>query len=279
MRLGRPTGRALKPSASPPEDGRWPLARLANATRFEDAADDPLIAQLRTAMAGTGCRAAADRAELGLCAGSGAGRGRGDYDEPPSPPIRTANAASRAATGARYDRATQEAFVDRSIATYAVAGHEAVGSTSQAEGGLAGLHLGDVPVGVDPGRADSCCAHSGVISGGELALLPQRGRGDRRPIRMRWPTADEAQTVQGWQEAYLEGLRTARPGEGGLVTDKRPDNFLHVGLIKTTVSRMRGLSTRCAMPDGRLSVQPGSCIWTGRWPMGDWTCRRMPRTG
>src|SRR3546814_20825370 len=34
------------------------------------------------------------------------------------------------------------------------------------------------------------------------------------------------------RRAYLERLRAIHPG-ANLVTDKRPDNFLHIGLIKT----------------------------------------------
>ncbi|WP_395650620.1 sulfotransferase [Brevundimonas sp.] len=219
--------------ASPPE-APLALARLANATRFEDAAD-PLIVQLRTAMAAPGA-GPADRAELGFALGRALDEVEA-YDAAFAA-YSDANAASRAATGARYDRAAQEAFVDRSITTYAVPA-KASGSTSRAEGGAPVFILGMFRSGSTLVER-ILAAHSGVISGGELALLPRVVAGIAP-----YPDAvggASSETVQGWREAYLEGLRAARPGEG-LVTDKRPDNFLHVGLIKAMFPDARIIHT------------------------------------
>lgn len=214
--------------ASPPE-APLALARLANATRFEDAAD-PLIAQVRTAMSAPGA-SPADRAELGFALGRALDEVEA-YDEAFAA-YADANAASRAATGARYNRAAQEAFVDRSVATYA-APAEAVGSTGAPVFILGMFRSGSTLV------ERILAAHSGVISGGELALLPRVVAGIAP-----YPEAvaeASTETVQGWRETYLEGLRAARPGEG-LVTDKRPDNFLHVGLIKAMYPDARIIHT------------------------------------
>ena len=216
-------------AVAPPAAAPLALARLANATRFEDAAD-PLIAQLQAALAAPGA-GHADRAELGFALGRALDEVEA-WDEAFAA-YAAANAASRAATGARYDRAAQEAFVDRSIATFK-ASAKVVGATGAPVFILGMFRSGSTLV------ERILSAHSGVISGGELALLP-RVVGGIAP----YPDAvaeASTETVQGWREAYLEGLRAARPGDG-LVTDKRPDNFAHIGLIKTIFPDARIIHT------------------------------------
>jgi tetratricopeptide (TPR) repeat protein len=205
-------------SVAPPEAAPLALARLANATRFEDA-KDPLIVHLKQAM--TAATGHADRAELGFALGRALDEVEA-YDEAFAA-YAAANVASRASTGARYDRAAQEAFVDRSIATY---------RTPATPGGK-----GRAPVFIlGMFRSGSTLverilsAHSGVIQGGELGLM-QRLVGGIAPYPDAVASASP-ETVEAWRAAYLEGLDAARPTDG-LVTDKRPDNFLHVGLIKT----------------------------------------------
>ena len=210
-------GWALK--AAGPGQTALPLARLANATKFERA-DDPLIGRLRAAMTGTGI-AADDRAELGFALGRALDE-VGAYDAA-FDAYAGANGASRAATGARYDRSAQDDFVARSIAAFGRP-EPATPSAVQPPVFILGMfRSGSTLVERILG------AHSGVVSGGELNLLPQLAR-DIAGYPETAATADEA-TLAQWRVAYLDGLRTAR-GQTGLITDKRPDNFLHVGLIK-----------------------------------------------
>lgn len=218
-------------SVAPTSAAPLPLARLANATRFTDAAD-PLIAQVKAALSAPAA-GDADRAELGFALGRALDEVEA-YDEA-FDAYAAANAASRAATGARYDRAAQEAFIDRSIATYAAPARAGAAPSSGAPVFILGMfRSGSTLVERILG------AHSGMISGGELALLPRVVSGIA-PYPDAVATAS-AETVQAWRETYLEGLNTARPGEG-LVTDKRPDNFLHVGLIKTIFPDARIIHT------------------------------------
>lgn len=201
-----------------PGETTLPLARLANATKFETAAD-PLISQLQAAA--TQPVPAADRAELGFALGRALDE-TGAYDAA-FDAYAAANEASRAATGARYDRAAHDAFVDRSIAAF-----------DRAEAGSASGARPPVFI-LGMFRSGSTlverilAAHSGVVSGGELGLLPQLTR-NIAGYPEAAATADPAALAE-WRAAYLAGVRTAR-GETGLITDKRPDNFLHVGLIK-----------------------------------------------
>lgn len=203
--------------AASPQDRALALSRLANASRFETA-DDPLIDLLRQAQ-GVAV-GAADRAELGFALGRALDEA-GAFDAAFDAYV-AANTEARRATGARYDREGQEAFVDRSVAAF-----------DRPEPGVSGEAAPVFILGMF--RSGSTlverilAAHSGVVSGGELGLLPQLARG-MSGYPETAATADSA-TLAEWRDAYLTGVRTAR-GATGLVTDKRPDNFLHVGLIK-----------------------------------------------
>jgi hypothetical protein len=93
--------------------------------------------------------------------------------------------------------------------------------------------------------------HEAVVPGGELGLVPVLAAG-LNP----YPEAAGAatpSTFAGLRSAYLAGLRRVHPG-GGLVTDKRPDNFLHIGLIKSLFPEARIVHTRRNPPDNLLSL-------------------------
>ena len=62
-----------------------------------------------------------------------------------------------------------------------------------------------------------------------------------------------AAAIAQWRQAYLDGL-PALPSETRLVTDKRPDNFLHIGLIKTLFPNARIIHTRRNPLDNLLSL-------------------------
>lgn len=73
-------------------------------------------------------------------------------------------------------------------------------------------------------------AHSAVATGGELGLLPALAGRHLSPYPQSLSTVSYQMTTQ-LREAYLEGLEQRLPNAAGIVTDKRPDNFYHVGLI------------------------------------------------
>lgn len=204
---------------SPPAAAPLALARLANATRFTDAAD-PLIEGLRAILARPGA-SDADKAELGHALGRALDEVE-SYDAAFAA-YAEANAASRRATGARYDRAAQEAFVDRSIAAFPKPAPTVWDPTGAPVFILGMFRSGSTLV------ERILSAHDGVTSGGELALLPRIVSGIA-PYPEAVGEASQATALE-WRKAYLEQLHAARPG-AALVTDKRPDNFLHIGLIK-----------------------------------------------
>ncbi len=208
------------------------LARLAGLRRPEGV-DDPMIARLRTALGEPG-RSADERAELGFALGR-ALDAAGDHDAA-FEAYGAANAASRAAgAGPRYDRAAHETFIDRLIAAFpAPARAEPDGEAGPVF--VCGLfRSGSTLV------EQMLARHSRVTAGGELGLVPAlAGRIRPYPEALAGPQATEI--ARQARALYLDGLRAARPG-ADVVTDKRPDNFLHIGLIRAMFPNARIVHT------------------------------------
>ena len=93
--------------------------------------------------------------------------------------------------------------------------------------------------------------HEAVTPGGELGLVPSIAR-ELRPYPEAAASAPP-EAVADLRAAYLQALRRVHPG-GGLVTDKRPDNFLHIGLIKRLFPEARIVHTVRNPLDNILSL-------------------------
>jgi hypothetical protein len=61
------------------------------------------------------------------------------------------------------------------------------------------------------------------------------------------------EAIGSWREFYLQGL-AVKPAPNILVTDKRPENFLHIGLIKTIFPSAKIVHTRRNRLDNLLSL-------------------------
>jgi tetratricopeptide (TPR) repeat protein len=154
-----------------------------------------------------------------------------------------ANAASRSATNAHYDRAEHEHFVDRLIAAF----NRAAPSETEDPSPIficgmfrSGSTLVEQILG----------SHTAIESGGELDLIPALvGQIAEYPEPV--ATADDA-TIARWRDSYVRGLPAYPPGQA--VTDKRPDNFLHIGLIKTLFPSAKIVHTRRNPLDNLLSL-------------------------
>lgn len=86
-------------------------------------------------------------------------------------------------------------------------------------------------------------AHPAVTSGGELNWLDARlARNDER-----WPERVTPEMLRAAGKGYLDHLESRFPG-AACVSDKRPDNFLYLGLLKALFPRLRVLHT---VRDGR----------------------------
>ncbi|WIY70250.1 sulfotransferase [Aquidulcibacter paucihalophilus] len=197
------------------------MARAAGLARLTGP-EDPVIAGLRAAVAQPGLHVG-DRAELGFALGRALDQ-VGAYDDAFAA-YAAANAASRATDpeGARYDRAAHERYIDSLIAAFPGP------AAPVADAGTGPIFICGLFRSGSTLVEQILAGHSRVTGGGELGLVPGLARAIAGyPQAM--ATAD-AGSVARLRDLYLGGLKTARPG-ADVVTDKRPDNFLHIGLIK-----------------------------------------------
>ncbi len=203
------------------------LAHLANVRRPKGG-DDPLVERLRRATSEP-ARSPADRAALGFALGKVLDD-LASYDEA-FRAYAQANRDSRESAGPGwrgYDRSAWEAWTARLPGWFA-------GASSPSQ----------PPVQEQPPRLIFVCgmfrsgstlvetilaSHPEVTAGGELDLVPRVGRELWAHVRAGGHPADSRRLADA-REYYLRSVRTLHPG-ARVLTDKRPDNFLHVGLIK-----------------------------------------------
>jgi tetratricopeptide (TPR) repeat protein len=219
------------------------LSRFAGVADARSDAAAGLVDDLRRAIAGEADPSA--RADLGFALGRLLDS-RGEYDQAFSA-YESANRAGRDSLGPQsrvYDGEAQERFVDRSIAAFPDAA-EGRGESAPAIFIVGMFRSGSTLTEQILG------AHGRIVSGGELDLVPAlASRLDPYPEAV---AAADAATIDTWRKFYLDGLKPfAR--DGSFVTDKRPDNFLHVGLIKTLFPGAKIVHTRRHRLDNLLSL-------------------------
>ena len=95
-------------------------------------------------------------------------------------------------------------------------------------------------------------AHPDIEAGGELDLLPWLMSKRLAPYPQRLETATP-QDIASVADEYMS-LRTELLPEAALVTDKRPDNLVHLGLIRALFPKARIIHTRRNKRDTCLSV-------------------------
>lgn len=224
-------------AASP--DHPMALARLAGVSHSSEL-DSNLAQRLRKAIANPRL-SLADQANLGFAL-AGLLDAAGHFNEAFDAATR-ANGASRAASGARYDPASVERYVDRLLDARLVPSEAAA---EQAPVFILGMYRSGSTL-----VEQLLGGHSRISPAGELDLLP-RLVGSIRGYPDAIVHADKAR-VASWREFYLSGLAPfAR--EGAMVTDKRPDNFLHVGLIKSLFPNAKIVHTRRNRLDNLVSL-------------------------
>ncbi|MDI1325775.1 MAG: sulfotransferase [Brevundimonas sp.] len=197
------------------------LARSAGLAR-PSGPGDPVIQGLRTALARPDLHPD-DQAELGFALGKALDQVEAWDDAFAA--YAAANAASRAADpeGAVYDRAAHERFVDRLIAAFPEPATPAPASDRVPVFICGMFRSGSTLV------EQILAGHSRVTASGELGLVPALARSLEPYPEALAGAAPEV--IDRLRKLYLDGLNAARPG-ADVVTDKRPDNFLHIGLIK-----------------------------------------------
>jgi tetratricopeptide (TPR) repeat protein len=218
------------------------LARLAT-TSLAPELDEDLGRRLREALSQPGSTAT-QRAGLGFALAALLDAS-GHFDEA-FETVATANLASKQAGGSKaiYDRAAQERLIDRLIETFdaPAAGH----GDGAAPVFICGMYRSGSTL-----IEQILAGHSAVRAGGELDLIPTLAASIANyPEAVAEADADQ---VEKWREFYLSGI-PIHPDEHQIVTDKRPENFVHVGLIKTIFPAAKIIHTRRNPLDNLLSL-------------------------
>ena len=223
------------------------LARYADLRRVASAAD-PLVGRLREAIARPGATTA-DKASLGFALGR-ALDGCGDYDQA-FVAYSDANRQSRESAGPNailYDRRRQEALIDELIATFTPErGPYASPDSAARPIFICGMFRSGSTL-----TEQILAGHSKVTAGGELDLIPALVRTTLAPFpaRMAQTSASQLGELAG---RYLAVLATLFP-DAPHVTDKRPDNFLYLGLIKRLFPDAKIINTTRDPVDNCLSI-------------------------
>lgn len=224
-------------------DDALALSRLAGVLEPGSERSGELIDRLRSAVLQQ--RDPSARADLGFALGRLLD-GEENYGEAFSA-YEAANRASAESFGPSYrgyDRAAHEYFVDRLIAAFP-------SPAKQSEAAAPSIFILGMFRSGSTLLEQILAGHSRVVSGGELDLIPELvSRIDGYPEAV--AAADEA-TIERWRDFYQEGSAPfAR--DGAFVTDKRPENFLHIGLIKTLFPGAKIVHTRRNRLDNLLSL-------------------------
>ena len=228
------------------------LARHAGVTTVTGS-DDPVIGRLQREVANPNT-SAADRASLGFALGQAldsCGAYEAAFDA-----YESANRFSRASAPpqlGRYDRRTEEEFIARIITAFPTA---QVAAERPAQHSLPGVLQPIFICGMF--RSGSTLIEQllagdpRITSGGELDILPrlvtERLAGFPESLAARSPE----QLAQLAAE-YRSSLALAFP-QATWVTDKRPDNFLYIGLIKRLFPTAKIVHTTRDALDNCLSI-------------------------
>lgn len=223
------------------------LARYANLKPVTGP-DDPLIHRLREALADPAATST-DKAGLAFALGKALDE-CGAYDQAFAA-YATANRHSRESAppdALLYDRRRQEAVVDQLIAAFAADRSGAVAPATPARPiFICGMFRSGSTL-----TEQVLAGHSRVTTGGELDLLPTLAQTELAPFPARMAQVSPRQLEQ-LAASYLASLSKMFPGDRH-VTDKRPDNFLYIGLIKSLFPTARIVHTTRNPLDNCLSI-------------------------
>ena len=150
--------------------------------------------------------------------------------------------------GARYDRDEHERFVDALIATFSTAQRpvEPIPSSVQPIFVCGMFRSGSTLI------EQVLAGHPRVAAGGEIDFLPTAVRAELAPFPASMSRTTPRQLAD-LATRYLDTLARLHPG-AELVVDKRPDNFLYIGLIKTLFPDARIVHTTRDPLDNCLSI-------------------------
>lgn len=224
------------------------LARYAGLKTFTSV-DDPLIGRLRRALAQPGI-SAADSASVEFALGRALDACEA-YDAA-FDAYRSANRHSRESVGREfrdYNLALAERLVDRLIAAFPAASESATAQRPSSPDPIfvCGMFRSGSTL-----AEQLLAGHPQVQAGGELNFLPQAVQTRLAPF----PESLESLSpglLEALAEEYLDMLRGLFPN-ATRVTDKRPDNFLYIGLIKRLFPGAKIIHTTRDALDNCLSM-------------------------
>jgi tetratricopeptide (TPR) repeat protein len=222
------------------------LARYASL-KLAATPDDPLIARLREAQARRDATPA-DKASLGFALGKVLDA-CGAYDAAFAA-YAEANRHSRASAPARavsYDRQAQERLVDELIAAFPAPPPAGQPGATPRPIFICGMFRSGSTL-----AEQILAAHSRIAAGGELPLLPSLVARQLAPFPASLATMGASRLAEVAQH-YRAALRQRFPGAVN-VTDKRPDNFLYIGLIKRLFPDAKIIHTTRNALDNCLSI-------------------------
>lgn len=222
------------------------LARYAGLKAIEGP-EDPLIARLRSALADAAATLA-DKASIGFALGK-ALDASGAYDAA-FEAYTNANRYSRAMSPSNavlYDRSAHERLVDELIATFDTPAPIRAPAASPRPIFICGMFRSGSTL-----TEQILAAHSQVTAGGELAFLPTLVTRQLAPFPASM-TAIETSRLDEFARLYRVGLKQIFPG-AATVTDKRPDNFLYIDLIRRLFPDAKIIHTTRNALDNCLSI-------------------------
>ena len=219
------------------------LSRLAGLERADNP-DTPMIARLATAIAAPGM-SFIDKATLGFALGrlydscAAYDQAFDAYDQ--------ANRDNRAAAPHhKHDRSADARRVESTIAAFHVPRSGHTQTTARSPVFILGMFRSGSTL-----IEQILASHPSITSGGELDLIPRIAQalgGTPQPI----VNASEEQISQ-LRKRYLERTDSIT-SDDQIITDKRPDNFWHIGLIKRLFPDAKIIHTTREPRDNCLSV-------------------------
>nr|WP_243846391.1 sulfotransferase [Rhizomicrobium palustre] len=218
------------------------LARLAGVSKTSDA-QDPLIQRLKSTLARP-TLTVEDRSDLGFALGRLLDQ-CGNYDEA-FQAYAKANRAAREMTPPqqRYNRAAHEKLISKIIAAFT--------NPVEKTGAPAPIFICGMYRSGSTLAEQVLAAHPRLTAGGELNLIPALVQGKLAPFPESMATQSPAMLAQYAEEYRAQTAALFPPALQ--ITDKRPDNFLYIGLIKAMFPDAKIVHTKRNLFDTAISV-------------------------
>jgi tetratricopeptide (TPR) repeat protein len=222
------------------------LARYAHLKIFSGP-DDPLIGRLRRAVVDPDA-SAADRASLGFALGralDSCGAYTAAFDAYATANRHSGESARPGVT--RYDRSVEERYIDRLIAAFPGKGASVTRTAQPYPIFVCGMFRSGSTL-----IEQLLAGHPRVSAGGELDLVPHIAQQALAPFPESMGSV-APQRLEALAAGYLTSLAQLFPG-AEYATDKRPDNFLYIGLIKRLFPSAKIVHTTRDPLDNCLSI-------------------------